>query len=180
MQALLAHHSTKLKRALSNGLLAIDSLTGGGNLSYKLTLARDAMCVTHALMDHDLSGKEAGKKAIDQGLLTLADLTYTSCLGMTQSELEDWYDATLLAPALDAAFGVLAASAHHTNTKRKWSDRMGDLFIASGKPWDHGVELQVKWKVAETVAASPGKALLAARKSAFDALVGSLEAKLGG
>src|SRR5581483_10800491 len=140
MQALLAHHSTKLKRVLSNGLLAIDTLTGGGNLSYKLTLARDAMCVTHALMDNDLSGKEAVKKAIEQGVLTLADLTYTSCLGMTQSELEDWYDATLIAPALDATFEVPAASPHHTNTKKKWSDRMEDLFIASGKPWDHGVE----------------------------------------
>lgn len=180
MKALLAHHSPKLKAALSNGVLAIDTLTGGGNLSYKLTLARDAMCVTHALMDNDLSGKEAVRKAIDEGILTLADLTYASCLGMAQSEFEDWYDSTLIAPTLGVAFGVPPASPYHTNTNKKWSDRMRDLFVASGKPWDHGVEMQVKWKVADAVAASPGAALLPARKSAFDALVGSLESKLGG
>lgn len=178
MNALLAHHSQKLKRAIANGLLAIDTLVGGGNLSYKLTLARDAMCITHALMDNDTSGKEAVKKAVDQGILSLADLTYASCLGMQQSELEDWFDSSLIAPALNVGFGVPAASPHYTSTSKKWSDRMQNLFVSSGKPWDHGVELQVKWKVAETVAASPDRALLPARRTAFDALVASLEAKL--
>ena len=136
------------------------------------------MCLTHALMDNDLSGQAAVKRALDIGLSTIADLTYTSALGMGQSELEDWYDSTVIAPMLSATFGTPTAHPMLTATNKKWSDRMKQLFQSSGKPWDDAIEMQVKLAVARLVESTPATALLAARKTAFDALVLSLEAKL--
>lgn len=57
LRALVAYYSTPLAKALSAGVLAIDSLAGGGNLSYKLAMARDSLCTPHVFVDHDLSGK---------------------------------------------------------------------------------------------------------------------------
>lgn len=178
MRALLAHFSGRLRRALHSGVFAIDTLAGGGNLSYKLTQARETMCIAHCLVDHDMSGQIAVRRAIDESLLALPDLTYTTCLGMKESELEDWYDSTVVAAALAKHFGVPLHSPYYTGVKRKWSERMRELFSASGKPWDSMIEMQVKWRVAEAVTAAPSAALLPARKSAFDSLLTSLEQKL--
>lgn len=179
MRALLAHHSTKLRKSLESGRLGIDTLGGGGNLTYKLTMAREAMCATHSLLDNDLSGRDAVSRAMKQGVLQVADMSYTSCLGMQDSELEDWYDAGQLATTISAVLGVNPTSPYFTSTKKKWSDRMRELCVSSGKPWDDYTEATVKYKVAEFVMASPELALLPARKSAFDNLVSNLEAKLG-
>ncbi len=113
MNVLLAHHSQKLKSALSAGVLAIDSLQGGTNLAYKAGAARDAVCTPHALMDYDLSGKAGVDKAVKNGLLTVADVTYTSCLGMNESELEDWFDPSVYSAEFATQFGVPAASPHY-------------------------------------------------------------------
>ena len=179
MQALLAHHSPKLKKALESGRLGIDTLGGGGNLNYKLTLAREAMCVTHALMDNDSSGRDGVNRAITQGTLTISDLTYASCLGMNDSELEDWYDCSFVASVLSSAFGVDVNSPHFSNTNKKWSERMKHLFTSSGKPWDSAIEAQAKFRIADAVGTSPGLALMVARKTAFDSLVSNIELKLG-
>jgi hypothetical protein len=55
---------------------------------------------------------------------------------------------------------------------------MKDLFLSSGKSWDGQNEAQAKRVVGDAVSRAPGQALLAVRKSAFDTLVHSLEAKL--
>jgi putative ATP-dependent endonuclease of OLD family len=178
IRVLLAHYSTKLRRALESGRLGIDTLGGGGNLTYKLTMAREAMCVTHSLLDSDQSGREAVSRALSQGVLQVADVSYTSCLGMQESELEDWYHPTQVATVVASALGVPAESAHFSGTKKKWSDRMRELCISSGKPWDASVEAMLKYRVAEFVSTSPELALLLARKSAFDTLVANLEEKL--
>lgn len=179
MRALLAHHSLKLKNALGAGVLAIDSLQGGTNLAYKAGAARDEVCTPHALMDYDLSGKAGVDKAVKNGLLSIADVSYTSCLGMSESEIEDWYDPDSYAKELSQQFGVPAISPHYSSTKKKWVERMKDLFVSSGKGWNQDLEAAAKRAVGSAVAANPGAALLPSRKSAFDVMVAALEAKLG-
>lgn len=178
LKVLLSHHSGRLKRALSSGLLGIDVLNGCSSLSYKLSLAREAMCTTHSLIDNDLAGREAVKRALDTGLLTIADLTYTNCPGMAQSEFEDFYDSSWLAPALEQRYGVPATNKLFSATTKKWSERMKEIFQASGKPWDDAILATIKWQVAQEVVQNPAKALHSSRKPAFDALVGSLEHKV--
>ncbi len=176
--ALLESNSTTLKSALSNGLVAVDSLAGGTNLSYKLGAARDSICTPHALMDHDPSGKMGVQKAISNALITMADVTFTSAVGMRESELEDWYNPRIYADSLAEKFGVPNTDPLYTATNKKWSVRMRELFMKHGKGWGEDTELQVKQLVSEAIAASPAQALLPIRKPAFDALVSSLEGKL--
>jgi putative ATP-dependent endonuclease of OLD family len=178
MRALLSHYSSKLAAALRSGVLAIDTLGGGSNLTYKLTQAREAMCNTHSLMDHDASGKLGVKKATEAGLLDPRDLTYTSALGMNESELEDLLDATFVVPVLVQHFGVPEQNPRYTTTNKKWSDRVREVFISSGKPWDASIEMTVKARVADAVSKNPAIALLQARRTVFESLVQALEQKL--
>ncbi len=179
IRELLVHSSPVLAKGLSQGALAIDSLLGGGNLAYKASQVRDAMCVVHALIDHDQSGKTSVQRAVTEGLLTIADVTYTSCLGMTESEIEDWYNPALYVPVLAADYSLNATSPHFTSTKKKWTIRMKELFMSSGKGWDEKVEGTIKRRVADTVAANAAGAIHPARSDGMASLVGALEAKLG-
>jgi hypothetical protein len=133
IKALLSHYSPVLAATQASGVLGVDTLVGGSNLAYKLSSAREWMCTTHCLIDHDLSGKAAVQRAMDEDLLELSDLTYTSCLGMAELEIEDWYDASFCGTVLGALFGVPSTHARYTAVNRKWSGRMRDLFITHGK-----------------------------------------------
>jgi hypothetical protein len=64
------------------------------------------------------------------------------------------------------------------HSSKKWSVRMREVFRQHGKTWDDRVERDVKQRVAEAVAMDPRLALLAARRSAFDALAAALEQRL--
>ena len=62
--------------------------------------------------------------------------------------------------------------------KKKWSNRMQAAFENQGKKWDDRIEMDVKQRVSEAVAANPSKVLNAHKRSAFDALVTALETRL--
>jgi len=87
--ALQKEHSKPLAAALAQQGLGIESLQGGSNLSYKLSQIREAMCLAHTLLDNDDCGLKASRKAEQEGLLILADVTFTTCTGMKESEIED-------------------------------------------------------------------------------------------
>ena len=177
LRALLAEHSATLHGALADRSLAIESLQGGSNLSYKLSQIREAMCLTHSFMDHDKCGLDASQKAQQEGLLILADVTFTTCQGMKESEIEDMYAEGLYANFLQNRYGVSTASPKFKGTA-KWSDRLREAFKHQGKPWTDQIEAKVKAEVAELVEAKPESALNAHKRNSFDALVTALEDKL--
>jgi hypothetical protein len=177
LDSLLRHFSRPLKDALSNGSLALDSLLGGSNLSYKLSQARDTLCSTHTFLDHDKCGLDASAKAQRDGLLELADVTFATSLGQAESEIEDLYDESLYSAMLQNRYGVSVLSPKFRGNAR-WSDRARDAFKNQGKPWSDTIEAKLKADVAELVEASPGAALNQHKRAAFDALVAALEAKL--
>lgn len=92
LNAILGQTASTLKASLEQKSLAIESLLGGNNLSYKLSQVREAMCMSHCFLDHDKSGLVAFKKAEDEGLATMADVTFATRNGLTESEIEDLYD----------------------------------------------------------------------------------------
>lgn len=85
-------------------------------------------------------------------------------MGLYKQSILDEYGVSLDAPT----FGG----------RGKWSDRMAATFNAQGKPWNDKLEMQVKQRVAELVAASPSTALNPHTRTAFDALVTGLEGHL--
>lgn len=178
LSVLLPQASEILRKAIASGVVAIDSLAGSGKLSYKLTQTREAMCVAHVLLDNDQAGRAAFDRAFEQKLLTIADITHTFCPGMKQSEFEDWYDPSVVAEAVAASFGVPKTSLHFSQTGARWSERMEACFLAAGKPWNPSVEGMLKACVSGLAGSFGLQSLHPARRSAFDALVSSLELKL--
>lgn len=174
---LLGTESVKLKRALDDGTVAIDTLGGGSNLSYKVGLIRDALCAVHCFLDDDKSGREAFRRAKLEGLLTEADVNFSTCSGMSEAEIEDMYPSDSYAQMINNKYGVTLESPAF-KTSKKWSDRMKEVFRQQGKQWEETTEREVKFRVAALIAENPGSALNQNKRSAFDALVRLLEARL--
>jgi predicted ATPase len=175
--ALLKQHSKPLAAAMSQQALGIESLQGGTNLSYKLSQIREAICSAHTFLDHDDCGLKSSRRAEQEGLLLLADVTFTTCNGMKESEIEDMFDEALYSTMLQNRYGV---STLHPKFKgnAKWSDRLTSVFKNTGKPWSDQIEAKVKAEVAELVETNPSAALNTHKRSSFDALIAALETKL--
>lgn len=177
LASLLCHHSTKCKQGFDTGFLAIDTLSGASNLAYKVSLIRAALCVVHCFLDSDAAAKGAFDTARREGLLTDGDANWATCEGKNESEIEDLYDASVYAAVIQNSYRV-SLQAPEFSSSAKWSERMAKTFRRQGKAWDDRVEKDVKWKVAELVAATPDRALLPRHKPAFDGLVANLEQRL--
>lgn len=177
VKALLTHHSKVLASALSQGALGIESLQGGSNLSYKLSQIREMLCLAHSLLDHDAAGLKASDKAQQDGLLTIADVHFTTCDGLKEAEIEDLYEENLYSAMLQNKYGVCILSPKFKGSE-KWSDRLRQAFKHQGKPWSDQIEARVKTDVADLVESSVPTALNSHRRSCFDALVGALLGKL--
>ncbi len=177
LKALLPSLSPILSKALKQYQLVIEQIGGAGNLSYKLSVLSNALCVTHVLLDSDDSGKKAYEKAIAEKTLKVADVTFVSCKGMPASEMEDTFDRSIYEAQVFDGFGVdLNDTAFRGNAK--WSDRMKACFEKQGKLWNDPMKAQVKAVVAEAVSKKPAEALQSQKRSAIDALVAALERKL--
>jgi hypothetical protein len=177
LSALLPANSAAITEALKQGSLVINALDGAGNLSYKTSLLRDALCEYHCYLDNDDAGKKSFDGARNDGLLVDADCNFTICNGMTEAEMEDIYDAGAYVAKVEQAYNVtLGVPAFHSN--KKWSDRMRDAFLGQGKQWTDRVKGEVKSLVANAVAAAPAAALNQHKRGSFDGLVKALEKRL--
>lgn len=177
LNAILPTLSPKISRALKQHHLVIEEIGGAGNLSYKLTLLNNALCATHVLLDNDEAGNEAYKKASEDNLLTIANVTFVNCNGMRNSELEDVFNSASYENEIFEKFGVVLKN-REFKTAEKWSDRIKKCFQKQGKPWDKTTEPHVKSVVAEAIAKAPDNSLNPHKRSAIDALVTALENKL--
>jgi hypothetical protein len=177
LAALLPVHSKRIGTALQTGFIAIDSLGGGTNLSYKLSQIRETLCTCHSFLDYDKAGLAAFAKAESDGLALPADVTHAICPALEESEFEDMLDEALYADVIKNKHGASLASPKFKG-KKKWSDRLQAAFEHQGKIWSPKVEAQIKADVVDAIAANPSKALNAHRRGAFDGLVVALEAKL--
>lgn len=177
LAALLKEHSKPLAAAMAQRAIGIESLQGGTNLSYKLSQIREAMCLSHSFLDHDDCGLKSCQKAELDGLLLLADVTFTTCTGMKETEIEDMFEEAVYSSMLQNRYGVSTLSPKFKGTA-KWSDRLKVTFKHQGKPWSDQIKAKVKADVAELVEANPATALNTHKRSSFDALVTALESKL--
>ncbi|MBK9166489.1 MAG: AAA family ATPase [Bryobacterales bacterium] len=174
--ALLGHVSQSLREAIHDQVLALDSLNGASNLAYKLGSLRAAVCATHCVLDDDRSGREAYKRADQEGLVTLAECNFITCPGRSEAELEDLFNPAVYVDLLKNRYRV--ALSPEARSSKKWSERMGEVFKRQGKPWDDSTKRDVKAAIAAKVAEVPDAALLDSCRASFDALVSALEARL--
>lgn len=178
LTAILPVLSTAIGKALKQHHLVIEPIGGAGNLSYKLSLLANALCVVHVLLDNDEAGKKAYEKADSEGTLKVADTTFVNCKGMPASELEDCFDKSTYEVDVLQEFGVDLNDTAFRGSK-KWSDRAKDCFDKQGKPWTSKLEAQLKAVVAAAIAKKPETALNEHKRNSIDALVKAIECKLG-
>lgn len=178
LNSLLPHLSQHLGKALKQHRLVIEPIGGAGNLSYKLTLLSNALCVTHVLLDNDEAEKKAFEKAEQDGTLKIVDTTFINCQGMPASEFEDCFEKESYTSAVLEEFGVDFSDKSFRGND-KWSDRARKCFEKQGKPWNSKIESQLKAVVANAAIRKPDQALSEHKRNSIDALVKALELKIG-
>lgn len=174
LKSILPYLSEKLGKSLKSNSLVIEPIGGAGNLSYKLSLLKNSLCVTHALLDNDDAGRKAFQKASEDSLLDLPSCTMITCRGMTDSEFEDCLDVKFYENSFFNEFGVNLKSASF-KSNRKWSDRLKETFMDQGKPWNEGILRRAKNTVASEVSKKPQSSLNEHKRNSVDALVVALE-----
>lgn len=177
--ALLRHHSKKLKGALDSGSLAIDSLGGSSNLTFKLQLIRDSLCQTVVLMDNDKAGRQAAATAVEAGLLRPGDRLFTTARATSDAEFEDMLDERLYAEALKHLLGHPLVKASAKEAKYKWSERLVQIAARIGKRIEVPELKSLKMRIALLVESRPGDALKPGpARAVFDSLVLELEGRI--
>ncbi|APZ41884.1 ATP-dependent nuclease [Acidihalobacter ferrooxydans] len=174
LRALIPVMSEKLAKALKTNMVVIEPIGGAGNLSYKLSLLKNSLCLTHTLLDNDDAGRKAFQKASDDVLIDVSNCTMVTCKGMTDSEFEDCISVSCYKDAVLNAFGVNLDSAAFKSNK-KWSERLKSTFMDQGKPWNEGILRRVKAVLAEEVAKKPHECLNQYKRNSIDALIVALE-----
>lgn len=177
LRALFMYHSTILSGALSEGTLAIDTLGGGGNLAYKISSVRDAICLYHVFLDDDTAGRNAFEKARIQGLISDAEVNFCIRDGLNETELEDLYDTSIYESLLLNKYRVSIKSPKFKG-KQKWSNRVKACFKHCGKSWNDRIEAEVKSLVAEAVAQDPRNAVCPHHAATLHALIQTLEQRI--
>lgn len=174
LKSLLPHLSEKIAKALKNNILVIEPIGGAGNLSYKLSLLKNFLCQTHSLLDGDEAGKVAFDKAEKDSLISINNCTMINCLGMVNAEFEDCIALDSYKDDVLLQFGVdLGVNKFKGNNK--WSDRVKNVFMDQGKPWNDSILAKIKNTVGQSVSKDPKNALNSHKRNSIDALVLALE-----
>lgn len=174
LQALLPHLSAKIMAAIKSHMLVIEPVGGAGNLSYKLSQLKNALCATHVLLDNDRSGRDAFARAEADGTASLAQTTFTLCQGCPDSEFEDLIDPQIYSQRILIDFGVNISNPRFRGND-KWSSRIKATFAAHGKPCTDITLSKIKNIVSHEVASNPSKALNPKRSNPITSLVTALE-----
>lgn len=177
LRALLTSHSELLRRAITDGMLAVEVIGGAGNLSYRAGEISAALCAAHCFLDNDRAGLDAADRARRDGVLTDGDINFCICEGLDESEFEDLLDPVAYSTRVRRGWRVSMDNSKFKGRK-KWSERMRAVFKVHGKQWNDRVKNDIKSALADIVEDAPTSVLHQAKRSAFDALVETLEQRL--
>jgi len=120
--SILSSLSKKISKSIKSNFFAIEPIGGAGNLSYKLSLLRNSLCIYHVLLDHDEAGRKAFDIAKEDKLIDIKNCTFTNCLGMPNSEFEDCIDPKVYKDEILRKYGVDINSPKFRGNQ-KWSQR---------------------------------------------------------
>jgi putative ATP-dependent endonuclease of OLD family len=166
-----------LSSSMNDGQIAIEPLHGVGNLAARMSQHREQMCSVHALIDNDKAAKEAFDRAKLYGALPV-DVTFAACVGRRESEMEDLVELGLYAPIIKSRYGVDLAARKFNGKKGKWSERMKEVFEASGKTWDDETQREAKRVIAEVASQNPETCFTVATREPINAFLDQIKDKL--
>lgn len=105
LKYILPKMSEKIGKAIKQNLLTIHELGGASSLSYSLSLLKNMLCSYVVLLDDDDAGRKAFNKADKDNLIKAKDVTFTTCIGMTEAEFEDCLKPTVYQQRIKEEFG---------------------------------------------------------------------------
>lgn len=178
IEALLRHRSSTIRKALEHQALAIDTLGGGTNLTYKASLIKQSICLVHCFLDHDSAGLEGARRAEKEQAISPSEVNFSTVPGRKESEFEDLVNVQLYKDRLETVYGFTLDAHKFEKGKSKWSERMRDAFFTAGKPWSDQVLADVKNLVNDLVAANPATPLHNAKIASFSSFQKALEKRL--
>lgn len=167
LEKILPLYSDSIKNALKNNSLVIKPLGGASNLAHDLLDLKNNLCQYVVLLDNDNAGKNAANKAKEKGLLKDNQLRYTICNGLPEAEFEDCIKPVIYSETIKEKYGVDIKK--RGSRKKKWSDRMRDIFLSQGASWSEQTESNVKELVANSIPrnAKTKDSILIAEKATF-------------
>lgn len=171
LQAVLPLLSKVLKEKLKENFLIIEELRGSSNIKYRIGELKSSFCSYHILLDND----EAGRRAKADNEIPDKDITFVTCKGMKESEIEDTINVDIYKEEVEGKYGIDLSCKYFKSNKKKWSERMKDVLKASGKKSDEDALKGIKTIVASCVKKNPKKALNENKKESIEALAKSLE-----
>ena len=171
LQAVLPLLSKVLKEKLKENFLIIEELRGSSNIKYRIGELKSCFCSYHILLDND----EAGRRAKADNEIPDKDITFVTCKGMKESEIEDTINVDIYKEEVEGKYGIDLSCKYFKSNKKKWSERMKDVLKASGKKSDEDALKGIKTIVASCVKKNPKKALNENKKESIEALAKSLE-----
>jgi putative ATP-dependent endonuclease of OLD family len=143
--------SEKIGKALRANLLNVHDLGGASNLSYKLSSLKNTLYTYSVLLDDDSEGRKAYEKAEKDNLIKAKDVTFTTCIGMVDAEFEDCLKPDVYVKRITDEYNVNLLVIPDFRKNGKWSDRVKCSFKKVGKPWNDGIEQNVKNLVVEEI-----------------------------
>lgn len=151
---LLSEKSQRIKKALQERELVIKSIDSATKLNYHLHLLKDEICKPLVLLDDDSSGKAAITKALEQKLIGQMDYCLLNCRGMNESEIEDIIKPEIYYKFIKDNYGV-NLDVQLFKSKKKWSDRITEVFQYNGKIINEHILKEIKVAVVALVLDSP-------------------------
>lgn len=169
--------NSDIKNALNNSQICVESLRGASNLTSKLYESNNMLFDYYVFIDGDTSGKDAYNDANGKNLIDLSKITFASCPGKKESELEDLIIPDIYLNRLNQEFGTNINNTQF-NSMKKWSDQLKQLFLDEGKLWNKDIEEQVKTIVADELCKNVdlgNEVFIAFRKMPIDSFMSNIK-----
>ncbi len=159
LEAILPTLSSKIRAALENNELAIYPIGGAAKLQYHLSVLELHGCLYRVFFDHDKEAKRKINDAIKDESLNSTDYTYSVCSGMKQAEFEDCIDPNIYRSEVLKKFKVELDFTGISDENSKWSDRVGQCFLKTGKELDKKTKQDIKKFIVSCIEMNPSNAL---------------------
>lgn len=152
LQKILPKMSNIIKSKFDSNQLIIKPLGGASKLASELYMLKNNLCKYVVLLDNDDAGLRAKEIAMEKGFLSEGQIRITISQGMREAEFEDCLNSEVYAEKINEEYGInLNSFQTFRNNKKKWSDRVKDVFIAQGINWNVETENKIKLIVARSI-----------------------------
>lgn len=153
-KALLKIFKVKSKiiyKAIEDKELSIFVLNGASKLESTLSYLKNQICECYVFIDNDIEGRTAINKVLQDKMIDNNQYNLASCTGMHDSEFEDYIKKELYMDEIKKQYGVNINIRSFDSVRKKWSDRMKNIFEIDGKLWNESIEKKLKFIVANSI-----------------------------